>query len=268
MVEEFGRQTKKFGWHTNADDSEYIEFLDAFLPALTSYLKQKGIDKKTYFHISDEPNETHLESYKKARTIVKKHLSEFKIIDALSNIEFYKKGLIDIPVAATNHINSFLEEDIKERWTYYCCGQSKDVSNRFFAMPSVRNRVIGSQLYKYDINGFLHWGYNFYYSQHSKRVINPYITTDADGAFQSGDAFSVYPYNDEVAESIRIKVFKDALQDLRAMKLLEKYKGKEFVIKTIEEEMNCEILFDKIPFFGDYVIKYRERINDEIKKSL
>ncbi len=267
-VLENGKKIKKFGWHTNADDKEYIEFVDSFLPELTSYLKKKGIAEKTYFHVSDEPSEPHLENYKKARSIVKKHLDGFKMIDALSDIEFYKNGLIDIPIPGTNHIEPFLKEDIPERWTYYCCAQGKNVANRFFSMPSVRNRVIGAQFYKFNIDGFLQWGYNFYYSQYSKRVINPYITTDADGAFQSGDAFSVYPYMNGVAESIRLKVFKDALQDLRAMKLLEQYKGKAYVMNIIESEAGCEIKFDQFPFFGDYILKYREKINNELIEAI
>lgn len=265
-VFEKGEVIKKFGWHINSDDESYVEFIDSFLPSLTAFLKEKGIAEKTYFHISDEPNEEHLKSYEKARSLVKKHLEGFKIIDALSDIEFYKKGLIDIPVPGTDHIELFLNEDIEERWTYYCCGQAKKVANRFFAMPSARNRVIGAQLYKFDIKGFLQWGYNFYYSKLSKRVINPYATTDADGAFPSGDAFSVYPYEDGVSESLRLKVFKDALQDMRAMKLLEKYKGKAFVLDIIEKEAKTEISFDNFPYFGNYVILYRERINEEIKK--
>lgn len=267
-VIENGKITKKFGWHTKSDDKEYIYFLNCLLPKLTDYLVKHGISDKTYFHISDEPVEEHLESYKKALEIIHPHIKDFKRIDALSDIDFYKKGLIDIPVPANQHIDKFLEEDIEERWTYYCCGEGKDVSNRFFSMPSTRNRIIGAQFFKFDIKGFLHWGYNFYYSQFSKEVINPYITSDACGAFPSGDAFSVYPYKNGVAESIRIKVFKEALQDLTAMQMLEEIKGKEFVLNIIEEHCGCELKFNQFPFWGNYIINYRNRINNELKKTI
>ncbi len=262
-----GKKEKKFGWHTDADDSEYIKFLGAFLPELTKYLKEKGVSENTYFHISDEPVNAHLKSYKKAFEIVSPYIKGFKRLDALSDVDFYKKGLVEVPVPGTNHIEPFLKEDIKERWTYYCCAQGSKVANRFFAMPSARNRIIGAQFFKYDIKGFLQWGYNFYYSQYSKEVINPYITSDACGAFPSGDSFSVYPYKNSVAESLRLKVFKEALQDLSAMKMLEEIKGKDFVLKIIEEECGCELKFDKFPYFGNYIITYRERINEELKKA-
>ena len=266
IVEENGEKIKKFGWHTAADSVEYKEFLSVLLPELTSLLSEKGIKEKVYFHISDEPGENDYISYKKALETVSPYLNGFKRIDALSDVGFYKKRLIDIPVPSNDRIDDFLNEDISERWTYYCCGQGKNVSNRFFSMPSARNRIIGAQFYKFNIKGFLHWGYNFYYSQYSKEVIDPYITTDSCGAFPSGDAFSVYPYKDAVVESIRLKVFKEALQDLRAMKMLEEIRGRKYVLKIIEEECGGELKFDKFPFWGDYILSYRERINEELKK--
>ncbi len=55
-------------------------------------------------------------------------------------------------------------------------------------------------MYLYGIEGFLHWGYNYYSSQYSIRKIDPYRVTDADDAFPSGDAFLVYPGEDGKAE--------------------------------------------------------------------
>lgn len=36
------------------------------------------------------------------------------------------------------------------------------------AMPSARNRGYGLQVYKYGIEGILHWGFNFYNSDYSR----------------------------------------------------------------------------------------------------
>lgn len=94
----------------------------------------------------------------------------------------------------------------------------------FHAMPSARNRVYGLQVYKYGIEGILHWGFNFYNSAFSLRHLNSYEVTDCDGSFPSGDAFLVYPGPDGVPEeSIRLMVLYEAIQDHRALKLLEQY---------------------------------------------
>ena len=52
-------------------------------------------------------------------------------------------------------------------------GAAKDVCNRFFAMPLARCRAIGLQFYKFNIAGFLQWGFNFYTATGSTRHINP-----------------------------------------------------------------------------------------------
>lgn len=78
-------------------------------------------------------------------------------------------------------------------WVYYCCAQSSLVPNRFFAMESARNRIMGVLMYLYGIKGFLHWGYNFYNSKFSLHPVDPYRVTHADYAFPSGDPFLVYP---------------------------------------------------------------------------
>ncbi len=259
-----GREEKIFGWEVSATSKEYKEFLGAFLPKLTQFLKNEGVAENTYFHISDEPSFKHLESYKAALEIASPYLEGFKIIDALSDIEVYKMGLVKNPIPDIANITDFF--GIDNLWAYYCCAHGKQVSNRFFAMPSARNRIIGIQLYKYDIKGFLQWGYNFYYSQNSLRTINPYQVTDADGSFPSGDAFSVYPGdNGEAVPSLRLKVFLHGLQDMRALQLIEKNVGREEAIRLIEEK--GEITFTEYPKESEYILNLREKINQLIKTT-
>lgn len=266
MATENGELTRIFGWDVSATSKEYIEFSNQFLPALIEFLKQEGIDKQTYFHISDEPSENHLEDYSAARAVVRDLLKDFVVFDALSNYEFYENGLVTKPVPATTHIEPFLEHNVPNLWTYYCCGQNKEVGNRFMSMPSYRNRILGLQIYKYNIEGFLHWGYNFYYSQYSKREINPFLVTDSDSAFPSGDAFSVYPGSNGPLESTRIKIFKHALQDIQALNLLEKYISKDEIIAMMDSQ--TDITFKNYPHSAEFLLNLREEVNQKIKSYI
>lgn len=54
------------------------------------------------------------------------------------------------------------------------------------------------QLYKYEIEGFLHWGFNYWFKQLSLGVVNPYYDTTEGNAFPSGEAFVVHPLDDDV----------------------------------------------------------------------
>lgn len=263
-----GKEEKIFGWHTPAV-GEYTRFLETFLPQLTAKLKEWGIADVTYFHISDEPREAHLDSYRAAKESLGNMLDGFHTFDALSSYEFYRHGLIDKPVPGNNEIEEFLEHGLTDMWTYYCTGQFYEVSNRFMSMPSARNRIYGVQLYKYKIIGILHWGYNFYNSQFSIEHINPYEVTDAGNAFPSGDPFLVYPGADgHPEESIRMMVHYEALTDLRALEYLESLTSREFVMELIEGDLAEPLTFKRYPKSDMYLITLRNRVNKEIAKRI
>lgn len=254
-----------FGVHTACDSQEYVSFLEQYINALITELKKLGIFENTYFHISDEPISEHIEAYRKCYDIITGIADNLKLIDALSNVEFYKKGLVKIPIPASNRIEPFLKENIDERWVYYCCTQGNGVSNRFIAMSSFRNRIMGVQMYKFGIKGFLQWGYNFYFAQISEYEINPYTTTSGDYAFPSGDAFSVYPGKKGALPSMRSFVFYEALQDMALCRLLEEKTSRSHVIQLIDETAGKDVRFADAPEDETYLFKLRERIIAELQ---
>ncbi|MCL2421297.1 MAG: DUF4091 domain-containing protein [Defluviitaleaceae bacterium] len=260
-----GKYTRLFGWETDASGLEYADYLKQMLPALTSKLKEWGIADKTLFHISDEPSLEHMDAYMAARKIVEPLLQGFKIVDALTNYDFYKQGAVSVPIPAVDHIEPFLKGKVPELWCYYCCVQSYKVPNHFFMQPSYRNRILGVLLYKYDIAGFLHWGYNFYNCMHSIYPIDPYRVTDADGAFPSGDAFMVYPGADgQPLASLRLMVAQEAFNDLRALRLLEKLSGRDAVLALIDENLAEPVTFSNFPQTEAYLLSLRRRVNQMI----
>ena len=250
-----------FGWDVPSDDVRYSCFLQQFMPELVEELKKLKVFDKTFYHISDEPRESSIDNYKAGYDLIKQFVPEERIIDAMSNYSFYEKKVLNKPVPSTSAVKQFIDAGVSDLWTYYCCDARVKLSNRYFAMPSYRTRVIGIQLYLYDIVGFLHWGYNFYFSQYSMRPINPFVQTDCDGFAESGDAFLVYPGSEgEPLDSLRLKLLRDAFQDIRALKLLEKKKGKTFVKDLINEELG-EITFTDYPRFIKCYIDFREKVN-------
>lgn len=269
VVKVNGKEEKHFGWHTSAVSREYLEFLQQLLPSLTNELQKLGIEKQCYFHISDEPSINDLDSYAVAKNLVKDYLKDYPIVDALSDYTFYQSGLIKEPICATNHLEPFLKDRPEKLWAYYCTGQYLDVSNRFIAMPGYRTRILGTQLYKYQMDGFLQWGFNFYYSHHSLYPINPYQCTDAGEAFPSGDPFIVYPGADgKPEESIRLMLMEEAMNDLRAMTLLEQLTDRATVLSCLEEDVYGELTFKEYPRSAAYLTRIRTNINAAIQKAL
>lgn len=263
-VRENGEESYLFGWHVEATAPAYRTFLSQFLPALCDCLRARGVLDRTYFHISDEPTEEHLDAYRYAHDLIRAHIGDCPTLDALSDIAFFERGLVPTPVIATDHIAPFLSRSIENRWVYYCCLQGAGVGNRFLAMPSYRNRILGLQLYKYGVKGFLHWGYNFYYNQFSRRPVNPYLTTSADHAFPSGDPFSVYPGKDGPHPSLRLFVFREALEDIEVCRLLECYVGRESVIEMIDTAAGAPLTFSDYPRSDTFIPDLIERMLEKI----
>lgn len=256
-----------FGWETAADSPEYIEFLKQYLSALTAQLYDWGIADRCRFHLSDEPHEDTLPHYLKLRRLVEPYLRGFVIMDALSEYKFYEQGAVDVPVVCINRVKNFIEHRVSPLWVYYCCGPVGDhVSNRFIAMPSSRNRMLGFQMYLERAVGFLHWGFNFYNGERSMYRIDPFTTADCDGTFPAGDPFLVYPGpNGEPQGSIRQMVFAEAMQDHRACCLLEQYMGRTYVADLLREAGITS--FYCCPD-ASTLLKLRTRINLEIRRAV
>ena len=232
-----GECKKIFGWESDSCGEEYKAFLNAFLPQLMAFIRKEGIEDKCCFHITDEPNEKHLERYKACRELVKKHIGDIPTMDALSHYEYYEQGLVDVPVPELRHIGKFLENKAGKVLAYYCCEPSDGYySNRFLNMPLQRTRILGCQLYETRVDGFLHWGFNFYNSGLSYAQINPYAVTNAGGAFPPGDGFIVYPKENGVNLSMRSEMMAMAFEDYDLLYTLEQKIGAEKVREMLKAE--------------------------------
>ncbi len=230
-----GVEKRIFGWDTSAVGGEYTRFLRCFIPQLKAHLAGRDMLDHSWFHISDEPNEKNMEQWNAARCSIADLLEGCNLIDALSSFKLYENGFIRTPVVSENHIEPFVEAKVPGLWTYYCCGQGVDVPNRFLAMPSARTRMLGTLLYTYDLAGFLQWGFNFYYGERSRYKVDPWRNCDGYGVWQSGDPFVVYPAADGSAcESLRAAVIREAMQDLRLLRLAETKLGRDAVMAILE----------------------------------
>ena len=264
-----GEYKRVFGWETKSSSKEYTNFLKAFSKELKEYLERNSLKDNTLIHVSDEPNLSMLISYSKASKLIHKLFKGYRIVDALSDPLFFLLKIVTSPIPSSDHIDKFIGK-VPELWTYYCSAQIKKyVSNRFFCNDSIRTRIIGYQMYKFGVRGFLHWGYNFYYTQLSKTLIDPFEVSDAGGKFPSGDSYVVYPAPDGTPyHSIRLKVFYDALQDMAALNTLEKISNRKTCIDIIEENVNYPLTFSQYPHSNEWLLMTREEINSKIKESL
>lgn len=230
-----GEPVKLFGWHTQADDPAYADFLGQVLPFLKDYFGARVGLANTFFHISDEPSESQLPSWLAGKALVSDLIDGCRMIDALSEPAFAEH--VPTPIVATDAVPTFRAAGIEPDWVYYCIVQSWEVSNRFIAQEGVRTRALGWQLYKARAVGFLHWGFNFYNAVLSRSAIDPFRDTSAGGGFLSGDAFIVYPGPDlQPLESQRHRLIAYAMADLAAAQQAERVLGRDAVLAIIDPD--------------------------------
>lgn len=193
----------------------YISFLKQFLPEFHKFLLAEGILEGSYFHLSDEPGAgQHIINYRKARGILRDLAPWMKVMDALSNIEYGKEGLTDIPIPIVSAAQAYIDAKIPH-WVYYCCAPHGPWLNRFLDTPLPKVRMSGWLFYRLGAKGFLHWGYNYWHKMEREEIGDPFH--DASNAdwpnIPYGDPFMIYPGPDGPIDSIRWEVFADSLQD-------------------------------------------------------
>lgn len=235
IAEENGEKKQIFGWETSSADERYFRFLKCFFKALNGFLLVEGIKENTYMHVTDEPNAQHVEKYVQLAEFVKANNYGIQTIDALSHYALAARTKLDLPAVCTQSGELGLFANAR-RLLYYCVWVDQNrLSNRYFHMPALRTVVLGAQLYQEKVQGFLHWGYNFYNTVLSKAALDPYEDATAGGGFVAGDPFIVYPAAKGVNYSIRYFSMLKAFEDYRLLKTSERKVGRERVENILRE---------------------------------
>jgi hypothetical protein len=122
-------------------------------------------------------------------------------------------------------------------------------------------------MYMHEIQGFLHWGYNFYYDTLSQGFCDPSTDAGFFGGGSAGSSFLVYPCLQGCMQSIRQKVFYEGINDMRALRLLEKYIGKAKV-KAFVQEYFGEVTFFTHPQTAENLLNFRHALNEKIAECV
>jgi hypothetical protein len=206
---------------TRATSTTYRRFLGDYLPALRRFLDHEGLMQHSFFHVSDEPHGDQIVDYRKARAVLAELAPWMPVMDALSEIEFGRSGLTDLPVPSIRTALEFQDAGIPS-WCYYCCGPRGAYLNRLMDTPLSKIAMHGFLFYRWPFGGFLHWGANYWYERGTRTLMDPFQVQDA-GAWPNwafGDPFVVYPGEDGPIDSIRWEVFGESLQTYALLQTL------------------------------------------------
>lgn len=256
------------------DSLEGYEITVRFVQSLAVYLKKHGWEDKVLFHIHDEPDihfqdEETLQERKRqyylAASILRKYIPEVKIIEAVDSAQF--RGGIDIWVPGTAGYEKRKEEfdqliALGETvWTYVCCGPEGYWLNRFLDFALLKGRLLYWGCAKNRISGFLHWGFNQF-----QMGMNPYEGTSCPNHtgigtnFPCGDAFLVYPGENEPNIGMRMEAQRRGAEDVALCQMLRK-KNPELHDKIVERVFTNNYTYNDDP-------EYFQAVYEELLKAL
>jgi len=198
-----------------ATSGTYRKFLEQFLPQFKRFLEEEKVLERSYFHCADEPDgATQIADYRKARGLLKELAPWMRVIDAMSDPHFATERLSDMPIPSIATAHAFAAAGCPA-WTYFCCGPRDAYLQRLLDTPLAKIRMAGWLFYKLGARGFLHWGYNYWFTFCTAQIADPFLDA-AVGAWPglpAGDPFVVYPGPEGPLDSIRWEVFAESLQD-------------------------------------------------------
>ncbi len=190
------------------------------LAAIQKLITKRGWKGKIFVGIADEPFIYQEKTYGDVVRQVRKTAPDVKIIEA---VETDNIGDLDVYVPKLSHIDLWwpkfqeMQREGKEIWYYTCCHPMGRYPNRFLDQPLVLARELHWISYLYGLDGFLHWGLNWF-----RNDFDPY---SEDGCKQAilppGDSQVAYPVKDGFVGSLRLSEMRDGLQDYEYLWTLE-----------------------------------------------
>jgi hypothetical protein len=222
------------------DNQKTLEFYQAFLPAFVENIKEHGWEDQYIQHIADEPIDENVESYIEISRFLKTLVSTLKVIEACHTHQL--ENMIDIWVPQMNFLKSgmdfYTERQTKgdEAWYYTCLAPKGEWANRFVELPLIKTRLLHWVNFKYNIPGYLHWGFNFWGSNSGIITAeNPYddvsgMIVSSGNILPGGDCWITYPGYKTIYPSIRLEAMRDGIVDYELLKM---YKEK-FPAETSE----------------------------------
>ena len=203
------------------------KYLTSFLRQFNDFLTENGWRDISIVHMCDEPTEMNADDFRILAGIFRKYLPGIKLIDAIEI--FFLEESLDIYVPKNSYYqlnkNDFeaLRDDRNELWFYTCNMPGGKFLNRFLDSPLLNTRLLHWGNYRYDLTGYLHWGFN-----RTKGGEFVFEKTSHNASLPAGDANIVYPGQGMPLRSMRFQQMKCGVEEyeiLRALSLQDKKKA-------------------------------------------
>jgi hypothetical protein len=220
-----------------ANSPEGYDFVSQYLKAWKTFLEENHWLELLHQHVGDEPIDNCKDEYRILSGIVRKHLPGVPLMEAVETYDL--DGAVDIWIPKNNYFNENMEKFDRVRkngdelWFYTCCFPGGHYVNRLWDMPLIRTRLLHWGNYRYDLKGYLHWGFNWCEDADPFNHENLF--------FPPGDTHISYPGGNIPWGSMRLEAMRAGVQDYELLNMLAKKD------KVLADELckSCLESFDK-----------------------
>jgi hypothetical protein len=129
--------------------------------------------------------------------------------------------------------------------------------------PLFRIRILGLEMFRFKMKGFLHWGLNYWYKHGTTELIDPYLVNDGMNwpVWFAGDTFAVYPGKNGPLDSIRWEMYRELFDDYMMLCVASEKAGDEKVMGLLKKIQKP----DDFPQNADYIRKVRASVFNILK---
>jgi len=209
------------GWRTiNQPGDTFISRANVFYPLYQDYLKRHGWQDRALNYLIDEPKPEEYPAVQQAFTTSKNLAPTIKTLCAGWNPDPEFVKVIDIWATPASHYKESQANAARsqghEQWLY---------ANRLHAIdhPHIHQRLIGWIIYRYQFNGYLLWGVNYWPN-------DPWTTepSDADD-MRRGTFYYPHPQTGLPVPTLRLESLRRGLQDYQYFHLMAEAHQKSLI---------------------------------------
>ena len=208
------------------DDQRAVNYVKDYFRCLSSHLKSQELgDGRSWLdiyvqHVGDEPIKENIDSWEAIARIIKESAPDLKIIEAYRT-PYFNQELIDIVIPQLDELEWPVYRNIPAHhqcWFYTCMYPRSNYANRYVTLPLIKTRILHWINFKYETDGYLHWGLNSWSADG-----DPWKDVSAPANdWPGGDSHIIYPAYMKVYPSIRFKAMRDGINDYTLLQMVAK----------------------------------------------
>jgi hypothetical protein len=240
------------GREIQAVSEEGKRIISAMAGKIVTVMRENNWDNRWLQGVFDEPTEPFVDRYKEVVSVLRKLKPDILILEATMTTQL--SGVVNIWCPQVQEYQAHREffDQRKAKgdrvWVYTCLVPGGPWLNRLCDQERLRQVYVGWACAKFDLQGFLHWGFNF----HGERPFEELVRFHAppNEYLPAGDSHIVYPGKEGPMSSQRFEAHRIGMEDFE---LLAQLKNKDS--KTAQKVI--DLVFQAFDQYNKDVPAYR-----------